>query len=362
MTSKTISWGILRAIGTLVLIALGCWFLYAIQSILIYIVISLILTLICNPVVEFLKKKCKFNNTWAVITTIVLLLILVALFILMFVPLISSQAQSLSLLNTKSIEEKVMVLYADLELYLSNHGILIKDIFKDADIASYLNMNFLPSIFNGILSTISSIGIGVASVLFITFFFLKDKVTFLVGAKRIIPDDHEAETLNSIEKINDLLTRYFVGLIFQLLIVFILYIIVLLIFGVENAFVIAFICAVLNIIPYIGPLISSVLAASLTMIGGIGGDFQTEILPTAIYVLIGFYVVQLIDNNISQPLIFSNSTKSHPLEIFLVILTAGFISGIIGMIVAVPLYTIIKVIAKEFFPEYKIVQVLTRKL
>jgi predicted PurR-regulated permease PerM len=146
------------------------------------------------------------------------------------------------------------------------------------------------------------------------------------------------------------------------MIVFILYYVVLLIFGVENALIIAFICAVLNIIPYVGPLISSVLAASLAMIGGIGGDFQTEILPTALYVLIGFYIVQLIDNNISQPLIFSNSTKSHPLEIFLVILTAGFISGILGMIVAVPLYTIIKVVAKEFFPDYKIVQVLTRKL
>jgi predicted PurR-regulated permease PerM len=223
-------------------------------------------------------------------------------------------------------------------------------------------MNFIPTFFNGILSTISSIGIGVASVLFITFFFLKDKVTFLVGAKRIIPDNHEFETLNSISKINELLTRYFIGLIFQLMIVFILYYVVLLIFGVENALIIAFICAVLNIIPYVGPLISSVLAASLAMIGGIGGDFQTEILPTALYVLIGFYIVQLIDNNISQPLIFSNSTKSHPLEIFLVILIAGFISGILGMIVAVPLYTIIKVVAKEFFPDYKIVQVLTRKL
>jgi predicted PurR-regulated permease PerM len=280
----------------------------------------------------------------------------------MFVPLIASQAQSLSLLNTESIEEKVKLLYNDLNLYLLDHGILVQDLLKDIDITSYLNMNFIPTFFNGILSTISSIGIGVASVLFITFFFLKDKVTFLVGAKRIIPDNHEFETLNSISKINELLTRYFIGLIFQLMIVFILYYVVLLIFGVENALIIAFICAVLNIIPYVGPLISSVLAASLAMIGGIGGDFQTEILPTALYVLIGFYIVQLIDNNISQPLIFSNSTKSHPLEIFLVILIAGFISGILGMIVAVPLYTIIKVVAKEFFPDYKIVQVLTRKL
>jgi predicted PurR-regulated permease PerM len=280
----------------------------------------------------------------------------------MFVPLISSQAQSLSLLNTVAIEEKVTLLYNDLNLFLIDHGIMLDQIFKDADIASYLDLNILPSFLNGVVSTLSSVGIGIASVFFITFFFLKDKLIFLAGAKKIIPDSHEEEVLNSITKINNLLTRYFLGLLLQLFIVFVLYYIVLLIFGVNNAFIIAFICAVLNIIPYVGPLIGSVLAASLTMIGGIGGDFQTEILPKAIYVLIGFFVVQLIDNNLNQPLIFSNSTKSHPLEIFLIILIAGMISGIMGMIIAVPIYTILKVIAKEFFPENKFIQLITRKI
>jgi predicted PurR-regulated permease PerM len=362
MTSKTLSNGILRAIGTILLIALGAWFLYAIQSVIIYLVVALILTLICNPVVEFLNKKCRFNNFWAVVTTLILLILLIFLFGLMFMPLISSQAHSLSLLNTAAIEEKVSLLYYDLSLYLIDHGILVEEIFKNIDIASYMNLNILPSFLNGVVSTLSSIGIGVASVLFITFFFLKDKLIFMAGAKRIIPDSHEEEILNSIIKINNLLTRYFLGLLLQLFIVFVLYFIVLLIFDIENAFVIAFICAVLNIIPYVGPLIGSILAASLTMIGGIGGDFQTEILPKAIYVLIGFFVVQLIDNNVNQPLIFSNSTKSHPLEIFLVILIAGMISGIMGMIIAVPIYTILKVVAKEFFPENKFIQLITRKI
>lgn len=362
MTSKTISNGILRAVGTMLLIGLGAWFLYAIQSVIIYLVIALILTLICNPVVLFLNRKCKFNNFWAVVTTLFLLILLLFLFGLMFVPLISSQAQSLSLLNTEAIEEKITLLYYDFNLYLIDHGILLEDIVKDFDLASYMDLNILPSFLNGIVSTLSSVGIGIASVLFITFFFLKDKVLFMVGAKKIIPDSHEESILNSLTKINNLLTRYFIGLLLQLFIVFILYFIVLLIFGIDNAFVIAFICAVLNIIPYVGPLIGSILAASLTMIGGIGSDFQTEILPKAIYVLIGFFVVQLIDNNLNQPLIFSSSTKSHPLEIFLVILIAGIISGILGMIVAVPLYTILKVIAKEAFPDNRFIQLITRKI
>lgn len=362
MTSKIIADGILKAIGNLVLIALILFFIYAIRTILIYLIVALILTLILNPIVEFFKNKCKFNNLWAVITTFTILVVAVSLFILMFIPLISSQANSLSLLDTNAIQEKITLLYYDVSLFLIDRGILMEEILKDFDINSILNLSILPSFFNGLLSTISSIGIGIASVFFITFFFLKDKVLFIIGAKQIIPDSHEEETLNSIHKTYYLLSRYFIGLLLQLFIVFILYYIVLLVFGIHNALIIALLCAILNIIPYIGPTIASFLAAILSMIGHIGEDFQTVMLPSTIYILIAFFIVQLIDNNVNQPLIFSKSTKSHPLEIFLVILIAGFLTGILGMIIAVPLYTIIKVIAKEFYPNNKFVKILTKNL
>ena len=185
---------------------------------------------------------------------------------------------------------------------------------------------------------------------------------FIVGFKRIIPDSQEEKVLNSVEKIRELLTRYFIGLIVQLTIICILYLIVLLIFGVENAFVIAFLCALLNIVPYVGPLIGSILAGVLTMLSNINNDFQTVTLPTTIYVMIGFFIVQMIDNNVSSPIIFSKSVNSHPLEIFLVVLIAGILFGIVGMIIAVPVFTILKVIGKEFFPDIKIVKALTRNI
>jgi predicted PurR-regulated permease PerM len=144
--------------------------------------------------------------------------------------------------------------------------------------------------------------------------------------------------------------------------VFILYLIVLSIFGISNALIIAFLCAVLNISPKIGRVIASIIAAVLTMISHLGNDFQTETLPITIYILIGFWIVQLIDNNLSQPIIFSKSVSSHPLEIFLVILIAGFLSGIVGMVIAVPLYTILKVIGKEFFPNNVVIQLLTKNI
>ena len=362
MNSDQLSNGILKAIFTILGISLFIWFLYQIQTVLIYLIVSLILALIANPLVEFLKKRLKFKNTWAVSSTLVLIILMIFGFVSMFVPLITDQGKNLSLLNTDAIQKNLLELMNKIKIYLDSHNINSKSLINESHITEKLNFKFLPDFFNSILNTISSFGMGFASVLFILFFILKDKIYFLVGIKQILPDEHEEKILNSLQKIREMLSRYFIGLLIQLSIVFVLYFTVLLIFGVENAFVIAFLCAILNIIPYVGPLIGTFLAAILTMIGNLGADFQSEILPTTLYVLIGFTIVQVVDNNVSQPIIFSKSVNSHPLEIFLVTLIAGFLSGITGMIIAIPLYTILKVVAKEFIPENKIIQQITKNL
>jgi predicted PurR-regulated permease PerM len=143
---------------------------------------------------------------------------------------------------------------------------------------------------------------------------------------------------------------------------FILYTIILLIFGIHNAIVIAFLCALLNLIPYVGPMIGAVLMFILSMTSNIGQDFQSVILPTTIYVMIGYLIAQLVDNFASQPIIFSKTTKSHPLEIFLVIIIGGLLFGVVGMITAIPLYTALKVILKEFLSENKIVKSITKDI
>lgn len=362
ITSKVIANGILRAIAYLILTALIIYFLYQIQSVLIYLVIALILTLIGNPILDFFKKRLRFNHTFATITTLLIFILIIAGLLTMFVPLILSQGQNLSLLNTVEIEKNSLQLINQIAAFLESYHIDSSKVLKEANITSKINFGIVTDFLNVILGTISSFGMGLASVLFITFFFLKDRLYFIINAKKLIPDSHEEQILNSLEKINHLLSRYFIGLLIQLFIVFILYLVVLIIFDIPNAIIIAFLCAVLNIIPYIGPLIASLLAAALTMLSHLGNDFQTDILPATIYVLIGFWIVQILDNNVSQPIIFSKSVSSHPLEIFLVILIAGFLFGILGMVIAVPLYTIFKVIGKEFFPENVIIQLLTKNI
>lgn len=362
MTSKTLALGILKAVGSIVLIALILFFIYKIQSVLIYIIISVIFALIANPIVEFLRQKLKFKNTLAVVFTLFIFLLLISGLIALFVPLILIQGENLSLLDTKSIEKNSIDLYLKINTYLLNHNIDLSKIIKVSEITKRLNISVFTDFFNSIIGTISSFGIGMATTFFITFFLLKDKVNFIIGVKKVLPAENEEKILNSIEKTRHLLTRYFIGLVIQLTIIFFLYLLVLLIFGVKNAFVIAFLCAILNIIPYVGPLIGSILAGVLTMLSTLSGDFQTHTLPTTIYVIIGFFIVQLIDNNITSPVIFSKSVNSHPLEIFLIILIAGILFGITGMIIAVPTFTILKVIAKEFFPENKVIKVLTKNI
>jgi predicted PurR-regulated permease PerM len=362
ITSRVITNGILKAIVIIVLSVLGLYFLYLIQSVIIYLVVSLVLTLIGNPILDFFKNRLKFKHTLATITTIFIFLSLITGIIMLFVPLILDQGKNLSLLNTAEIEKDIILLKDQIASFLESHNIDSSKLMSDAGVPTELNFSFLTNFFNSLIGTISNFGVGLASVMFITFFFLKERRIFIENGKYLIPDAHQERILNSLHKINHLLSRYFIGLLLQLFIVFILYLCVLLIFGVENALVIAFLCSVLNIIPYIGPLIASVIAAILTMLCHLGGNFQTEILPVTIYVMIGFWVVQLIDNNISSPLIFSKSVNSHPLEIFLVVLIAGFLFGIAGMIIAIPFYTILKVFGKEFFPDNKFIELLTKNI
>lgn len=362
ITSKTIANGIIRAIVSLIFLATLLFFIYQIQTVIIYIVISLILTLISNPFVEFLKKRLRFRNSLSVVFTMAIILLIVFGFVMMVIPLVVSQSKNLSLLNVHEIENNITELVYKINVFLESYNINSELLLKEAEITKKINFDFIPLFLNSVLGTVSDLGIGLASVLFITFFFLKDKLLFMSGINQSLPEQHKDKIVHSLLKINELLSRYFIGLLIQLFIVFILYLIVLSIFGIPNAMIIALICAILNIVPYVGPLIGSIFAAVLTMISNLNGDFRTEIIPTTLFVLLGFWIVQLIDNNFSQPYIFSKSVNSHPLEIFLVIIISGFLLGIIGMIIAVPLYTILKVIGKEFFGDNKIIQIITKNI
>ncbi|MCM4170283.1 AI-2E family transporter [Arenibacter sp. TNZ] len=362
MTPKTIAEGILRALGIVVAIVILLVFLHKISAVLVYISIAAVASLIGRPIVLFFRKKLKFNNTIAVIITMIFLIGIVGGVIALFVPLLIKQGQNLSLLNMDALQNNFEGLYGQLLEYFGVQSKDLEQSIKDSHLFSNFNFGIIPDFLNSVIGILGSFSVGLFSVLFIAFFFLKDSKLFEESILTFIPKNNENRFQNSMETIKNLLSRYFVGLVFQILILFVIYSIVLFVFGIENAVVIAFLCALLNLIPYVGPIIGGLLMAVLTMTSNVGADFSSVILPKTGYVMIGFIIGQLVDNFFSQPFIFSNSVKSHPLEIFLIIIIGGLLFGVTGMIIAVPGYTAIKVILKEFFADNKIVKSLTKNL
>jgi len=362
MNSKIISNGILRAITVLLGIFLLLFFLYKAQSVIVYIAIAAVVSLVGRPIVLFLRSKLKFNNTIAVIVTMTFIIGLLLGLVRLFIPLIVEQGHNLSLLNIDQLQDNVEDLYNEAVRYFQLNNIEVGEKINPGNILSEIDYSVIPDFLNSIVSGLGSFSIGLFSVLFISFFFLKDSKLFGEALITLIPNDKELRSKQSSIKIKDLLSRYFVGLILQILILFIIYTIGLLIIGVENAIVIAFLCALLNLIPYVGPLVGAFLMITLTMTSNLGESFSEIILPKTFWVFVVFLVGQLVDNFFSQPIIFSKSVKSHPLEIFLVILITGILFGVIGLIIAIPAYTAIKVVLKEFLSENKIVQKLTKDL
>ena len=355
MVSKIITNGILNALKKIIIFSLIIYFFYLIRPILIYLSISLVITIILSPLLLFLKTRLKFNNSIATITSMSGLILIIGLLIKSFIPLLVQQARNLSLLNSTELQSSVNNIiekYSD--LYFTNNSNFINSIVN-SKLFNQIDLSYITDLLNSIIASLGSFSIGIFTIIFITFFFLKDSEIIINKIKLLIPKAMKSNVNKSISQINHLLSRYFLALIIQITILFILYLILLAIVGINNILIIAFLCALLNLIPYIGPLISGFLLTILTLTNYIDIDFGSIIVSKTIYVVIGFVIVQAIDNFLIQPILFSKSVKSHPLEIFLVILVFGYIFGVTGLILAVPCYTIIKVILRTVYSKNLVV-------
>lgn len=360
MKSKVIAIGILRAVGVILGVAILLWLLYTIKSVIAYLIISAVLSLIGRPAVRFLRQKLKMGSTGAAIVTIFLLILIISGVFALFIPVIVDQSQHLSQINFDDVRENGNRIFEEFAEYLNLDKTAIIQGFQDSDLMSKFDFGIIPSFLNSLLGNMGNAFIGLFAIIFITFFFLKDSKLLTEGILVLAPKGKETRSLRAFEKIKYLLSRYFVGLSIQVFVMFILYAIILLSFGVDNALAIALFCAVLNLVPYIGPLVGGAVMLLLATTSYIDYDFTTVILPKLLFIAICYVIAQLIDNFVLQPFVFGTSVKSHPLEIFLAIIICGLLFGIIGMIIAVPAYTALKVISGEFLSEYKIVKKLTK--
>ena len=351
-----------------------CWYF---RSVLVYIILAAVVSLIGRPVKHALaririKGKSLPDGLLAVLTLLLIVLFFLGI-ITQLIPVIYGIVQNISA-NMQAASYNA----AGLSSMLDNLNLWLISTFPDLEqgftiqdqitkfIKNAFDLSSVTSVVGSVASAIGSLGIGIFCVVFISFFFIKDDHLFSKIIAALVPDRIEDKAIEAIGDIEHLLSRYFVGLLTEILGVATLNFLGLLLIarlGFSVSLGIAFMTGLLNVIPYVGPWIGAGIGTVLGLVlkfsstAALGGNMNWMVFLVILIAI--FAVTQLFDNFLFQPVIYSKSIKSHPLEIFIVLIMAGHIGGIFGMIVAIPAYTVIRVVAIEFFGQIKAIRRLT---
>ena len=351
--------------ATLAILAGLCWYF---KSVLVYVIVAFVVSLVAHPVMRLLRKiriRGKSAPDWLLaILSIIIILGTLTMVVTQVIPVVTGIVRDASVLNSSAtvegnplerVNDWIVGLFPSLGPDFDVITILI-DKLKEVT-----NLSNLTAVLSSVTSFVTSLVVGLFSVVFISFFFVRDENLFRKIVCSLVPDRMEEKVGKALGDIEGLLSRYFVGLLIEMAGVALLDFLGLWIIarlGFSNALGIAFIAGILNIIPYVGPLVGEVVGVVLAVIlkYGTGIGLGVNIWVFALVVLAIMFATQLVDNFVYQPLIYSTSIKASPLEIFIVILLAGHIGGVVGMLVAIPTYTVIRVIASRFFPDLKVVK------
>ena len=356
-------------VGLSIAIAVGA-LLWYFREVVVYILVSAVLAIVGRPFVRLLCKmrikKFAMPRWLAAGVTLVLLWMIIGGLLSLIVPLVAGKVYELSSLDLRQALEGVEAPLERMQNYISTVFVLPETHFSISDIIvstlrRFLNYDTVNSVVSSIINTGMSAVIVIFSVSFITFFFLKEDGLFTQMVAAVFPDKYADNVTRAIDKVSLLLSRYFTGLLTESIIISTIIAVVLLLFGmkVEDACFIAVIMGMLNVIPYAGPAVGVLVSIFIGIVSPIDG---CTIAYTLAVILSTICVVKGIDDFVLQPTIYSSKVSAHPLEIFIVILMAGSVGGIVGLLVAVPSYTVLRVFAKEFFSEVSLVRKLTKEI
>ena len=361
---------ILRWVMGLSLAVAVCAALWYFREVVVYILISAVLAIMGRPLVGLLCKvrvKRFYIPRWlAAVITLILLWVIIGGLLILIAPLVSQKIAELSSLDLSVVMKNVEAPLASFQNYLSSmFGMPESNVSISEQVVEYLRQflhaNETSTIVTSIVSTGISAIIALFSISFITFFFLKEDGLFSTMVSAIFPEKYSDNVHRAIDKISLLLSRYFTGILTESLIISGAITVILFLFGMnlKDACFIAVIMGLFNVVPYAGPAVGGLVSVFVGIVSPIGGCT----IEYTIGVIVGtLCVVKLIDDFVLQPFIYSSKVKAYPLEIFIVILMAGSVGGVIGLLVAVPSYTVIRVFAKEFFSEVALVRKLTKEI
>lgn len=344
--------------------------IYFFSDIFLYFAIAIILSMLGRPLCESIKKfhikKFHLGDSISSVLTMLALFLIFSLIFLIIIPLVNKEISILSEIDTDAIVEYFEKPLENIYNFLIQYNIIRPEEnilnMVENKLYSIVNWDNFSSILGGVISKTSSLVIGTFSTIFLTFFLLRDPNIIHNIFMAITPDNQTLRMKSILHDSRVMLTRYIFGLISEVLCMMVLIFIGLSIFDIKSALIIAVIGGLMNIIPYLGPLMGCAVGVVIGIISNLGIGCYNLILPNTLEIMGVFIVANLIDNFVLQPTIYSKSVFAHPIEIFLVILMAGNIGGVVGMIIAIPSYTLIRIVAKQLLSEFKFIELLTKKL
>jgi len=323
-----------------------------------YILMALVVSALLHPITDYITEIELFGwrvpRIVAVLLSFIVLALVPFLFVLLFVPLIADQVGVLQKLDYNVVLSRLQSPIDNVEHFvLANFPDKNRELgFLKTELNNAL-LHFLSgldvgTVLNYLVSFAGSIFFYLVAVSFITFFFLYEKGMFKRTILALVPNAYFEVVVTAFYKIEKLLSNYLLGILAQMSIMFTIVSIGLSIMGIKYALTIAVFMAIMNLIPYLGAVLGLVFT-SLVILStpSATGDFIHNgyvILHVSPIVLgaLGF------DSLFVQPFIYAKSVKAHPLEIFFAIFAGATLAGGLGMLMAIPTYTILRVAYLEF--------------
>lgn len=327
---------IIKAIIGIISLVIISLLLYRFSSLIGYAVVAAIFSYIMDPAVNRMQAA-GMNRTVAVIICMSSVMLIIIWISTSIFPIVVNQmvqlTQQLSIENLQDIARKI-------EQELNNQLPFLEVGFLQnrltTVVTEVLDVGKLPTALSNVISIFTNIFSAFLVIPFATFFFLKDGSRIRRYFLQFVPNTYFETTLSLVDKIESRLGLYFKSVLFQSFMVALVSWIGLTIVGLENAISVGIAVGLANTIPYFGPIIGYILSFIISILET--GDFSL-VIPA----VCAIFIAQILDNLVFQPLIFSKSADMHPLAILFVILIGAELAGILGMLIAVPVATVIKI-------------------
>lgn len=355
--SKLLFWSIeILVVATLIWVCTKLGFLFApigtfFKTIFMPILLAGILYYMFNPIVKLLQKvkigRFRLNRTWSVAILFLALFGIAAGGLFWLVPRLIQQVATL-VNNVPNIVRIIQGTLNDMNQHLNHY-----DWLKNVDFQSYATQlerglsNYAKTFMTGLTTSVGTV-IGMATsvtIIAVTvpvmlFYMLKDGQRLMPALRRMLPPKHADQTMDILAQMSSTLSHYIGGQVIECLFVMTFTSIGFTLVGLKYGLLLGIFAGMCNIIPYVGPYIG-VLPAVIVAIG--------TGLVEVISVLIVTIIVQQIDGNFVYPNVIGRTLKIHPLTIIVILMVAGNIAGLMGMILGVPLYAVVKVIVENIY-------------